>query len=214
MSKFLCIILAISCLTVNVFATNSLQDLIDNVNENIDIPLNFDDDVVAADIEDDILINEDNFVEYSAEYNQIITFDSAPLAYDLSNLSVYNGSWSGSTLDYFTGIVLKYPNTDYVIFRASSSTYYCIYGDIELTNGYFVGTGLNYIQYETSSYNNPTLTRNVGDLRLPAQGFIYSNLGDFASVTGQNEVLWLETFSFTLVVLIGYFMLNHIINFR
>lgn len=100
---------------------------------------------------DDILAGVNELLEQSASYNayleesesesqsEIIAFDNGnavevsdldAIAVQAANSSVYPGTWSGSILDYFSGVMRQNPGKHYVAFRNSQYSYFCIMGTI------------------------------------------------------------------------------------
>ena len=99
---------------------------------------------------DDILAGVNELLEQSASYNayleenqsepanSIVAFDNGnavavsdldAIAAQAANSSVYPGTWSGSILDYFSGVMRQNPGKHYVAFRNSQYSYFLFYGD-------------------------------------------------------------------------------------
>ena len=99
---------------------------------------------------DSILAGVNELLEQSASYNAyleenqsepenpIIAFDNGnavavsdldAIAVQAANSSVYPGTWSGSILDYFSGVMRQNPGKHYVAFRNSQYSYFLYYGD-------------------------------------------------------------------------------------
>lgn len=76
----------------------------------------------------------------------IVPFSSYP--------GVYDGSMSTSVVSYMRGIAARFrPGTHYVLFRQSQYVYRLVYGsDLEVSGFRFLGTGLDYITYDTRYY--------------------------------------------------------------
>lgn len=171
--KILILFLTILSLTVSVCAAEVDDDVV--IAEDDDISM----EDLISDLNDGVTLP--NSVQSHEQATTEITEVDQPVTYALlGSNGVYNQAWSGSVLDYFLGVVEKDPFCDYVIFRMDNSVYYCYYGEISLDNGYFAGTDLNRIYYD-SSYNSPEILFSSGAmLSLSADGFIYSNLGSFS----------------------------------
>lgn len=90
----------------------------------------------------------------------------------------YGGAWSGSVLDYFSGVMRGHPFNDYVCFRMDQYTYVLYYGvDITFNNGYFVGSDLHLITYNTNRNNNDYVSfADNQTLSFSADGIFYSNV--------------------------------------
>ena len=94
---------------------------------------------------DDILAGVNELLEQSSSYNaylaenesepkdEIIAFDNGnpvavsdldAIAVQAVNSSVYPGTWSGSILDYFSGVMRQNPGEHYVAFRNSQYSYF------------------------------------------------------------------------------------------
>lgn len=105
-------------------ATNSLDDILDGVNE--------------------LLEQSSSYNAYLAEnqsepQNEIIAYDNGnavavsdldAIAVQAAKSSVYPGTWTGSILDYFSAVMRQNPGKHYVAFRNSQYSYFCIMGTI------------------------------------------------------------------------------------
>lgn len=210
--KFLLVIFLALSMTVSVFATEiEGEDVeviddepvtIDGLMSDLDLTVN----LPIDDQSSDLVLNDENSVDTVA-HDEVST-----LALVGSN-GVYNQAWSGSVLDYFSGIVSKDPFCDYVIYRMDNSAYYCWYGDIDLSNGYFSGSDLNVVYYEASSYNSPLIRFTSGaTLSLSAEGFIYSNLGSFSDITNNQGVRLAYVEIVSICILIGMYIVSSILR--
>ena len=94
---------------------------------------------------DDILAGVNELLEQSSSYssyleesesepqNEIIAYDNGnavavsdldAIAVQAANSSVYPGTWSGSILDYFSGVMRQNPGKHYVALRNSQYSYF------------------------------------------------------------------------------------------
>ncbi len=107
-------------------------------------------------------------------------------AYAVSG-AVYPGTISTTYLDYFEGIADKLSYKEhYVIFRESQYVYRMMWGDtLSLTDFRFSGNNLLYCSLYVSNYNSDfNVVFGSDSLSLDASGgFVYSDLGDFPSIT-------------------------------
>ena len=97
---------------------------------------------------DDILAGVNELLAQSSSYNayleesesepqnEIIAYDNGnavavsdldAIAVQAANSSVYPGTWSGSILDYFSGVMRQNPGEHYVAFRNSQYSYFLFY---------------------------------------------------------------------------------------
>lgn len=112
----------------------------------------------------------------------VIVEDVTPYAVSGSG---YSGMISSQYVDYFKGIVSKYPFRDYLLFRSDLYSYTLVYdADLSVSGTSISGTGRSVVYYSRSG--DTTLRWYGSDsvsLSLPNVS-AYSNLGDFPSFTG------------------------------
>ena len=98
---------------------------------------------------DDILAGVNELLEQSSSYsaylaenqsepeNPVVAYDNGnavalsdldAIAVQAVDSSVYPGTWSGSILDYFSGVMRQNPGKHYVAFRNSQYSYFCFTG--------------------------------------------------------------------------------------
>lgn len=128
--------------------------------------------------------------------------------------STYGGAWSGSILEYFSGVMCSHPFKDYVCFRRDQYTYMLYYGtDIELNGNSFVGSDLNLITYTTANgYNsNEYVSSSSGQsLYYNIDGIFYSNVGDSSQFKEVREIEWLIIACVALCVIVAVSLIRGI----
>lgn len=212
--RILLVILLVLSMTVSVYATEG-DDIVVVDDEVVDVYEDEDDFLTMEGLISDL--DQNVVLPNSSESEDIIISDiiesDQPVLFALvGSNGIYNQAWSGSVLDYFLGIVSKDPFCDYVIYRSDNSAYYCWYGDISLDNGYFSGTDLNVVYYEASSYNSPIIRYYTGNLSISAEGFIYSNLGEFSDLSNNQEVRLIYVEIVSICILIGLSIIKSILR--
>lgn len=187
-------------------ATNSLDDILAGVNE--------------------LLEQSSSYSSYLAEsesepQNQIIAYDNgnAVAVSDLDaivaqavNSSVYPGTWSGSILDYFSGVMRQNPGKHYVAFRNSQYSYFLFYGDdLTFSDGVVSGSG-DYVQYNYNN-NNYAVTRgnDYVDINI-SSGVVYTDLNSsYAALDGASEITLQTVLLVSVLVCLGFSLLCRIL---
>lgn len=112
----------------------------------------------------------------------VIVEDAAPYAVSGSG---YSGMIPSQYVDYFKGIVSKYPFRDYLFFRSDRYSYTLVYdADLSVSGTSISGAGRSVVYYSRSDsttlrwYGNDTVSLSLPDVSA------YSNLGDFPSFVG------------------------------
>lgn len=220
MKKFFSIILFFYCMSffsLSVFATGAGVDLGD-IDEYFSLDdSTFDNDYTDYTIYD--LLNDLN--EYIPPQNSgSVAYDNGEFISqdDLDNISsyavigsAYPGTWTGSVLDYFGGIIEQNPGSDYVAWRSSRYVYNLFYGtDFVIDGDRFTGSG-HYVSYNTEGSNN-LLTRGVDSFNFTASGgFVYTNVSsDYSALPSVSEVSYTKLIGFALVLLIGLWIIDRI----
>lgn len=103
-------------------ATNSLDDILTGVNELLEQSASYN-----AYLEEGESEPENPVIAYD-NGNAVAVSDLDAIAVQAANSSVYPGTWSGSILDYFSGVMRQNPGKHYVAFRNSQYSYFCITG--------------------------------------------------------------------------------------
>ena len=187
----------------------------------------------AANSLDDILAGVNELLEQSASYNayldanqsepenQVIAFDNGnpvevsdldAIAAQAANSSVYPGTWSGSILDYFSGVMRQNPGKHYVAFRSSRYSYFLYYGDdLTFTDGVVSGSA-DYVEY---NYNNDNyvVTRGNDDVNINiSSGVVYTDLNSaYGALDGASEITLQTVLLVSVLVCLGFSLLCRIL---
>lgn len=187
----------------------------------------------AANSLDDILAGVNELLEQSASYNEyleenqsepensIIAYDNGnavavsdldAIAVQAVNSSVYPGTWSGSILDYFSGVMRQNPGKHYVAFRNSQYSYFLFYGDdLTFTDGSVYGSG-DYVQYNYTN-NNYVVTRGNDYVNVNiSSGVVYTDLNpSYAALDGASEITLQTVLLVSVLVCLGFSLLCRIL---
>lgn len=182
---------------------------------------------------DDILAGVNELLEQSASYNahlaenesepenQIIAFDNGnavavsdldAIAVQAANSSVYPGTWSGSILDYFSGVMRQNPGEHYVAFRNSQYSYFLFYGsDLTYSDGVVSGSG-DYVQYSYNN-NNYVVTRGNDYVNIDiSSGVVYTDLNpSYGALDGASEITLQTVLLVSVLVCLGFSLLCRIL---
>ena len=187
----------------------------------------------AANSLDDILVGVNELLEQSASYNayldanqsepenQVIAFDNGnpvevsdldAIAAQAANSSVYPGTWSGSILDYFSGVMRQNPGKHYVAFRSSRYSYFLYYGDdLTFSDGVVSGSA-DYVEY---NYNNDNyvVTRGNDDVNINiSSGVVYTDLNSaYGALDGASEITLQTVLLVSVLVCLGFSLLCRIL---
>lgn len=181
---------------------------------------------------DDILAGVNELLEQSSSYssyleesesepqNEIIAYDNGnavavsdldAIAVQAVNSSVYPGTWSGSILDYFSGVMRQNPGKHYVAFRNSQYSYFLFYGDdLTFTDGTVSGSG-DYVQYNYNN-NNYVVTRGNDYVNIDiSSGVVYTDLNSaYAALDGASEITLQTVLLVSVLVCLGFSLLCRI----
>lgn len=182
---------------------------------------------------DDILAGVNELLEQSSSYNEyleesqsepenpIVAFDNGnavavsdleAIAVQAANSSVYPGTWSGSILDYFSGVMRQNPGKHYVAFRNSQYSYFLFYGDgLTFSDGVVSGSG-DYVQYNYNN-NNYVVTRgnDYVDINI-SSGVVYTDLNpSYAALDGASEITLQTVLLVSVLVCLGFSLLCRIL---
>lgn len=187
----------------------------------------------AANSLDDILAGVNELLEQSSSYNayleenqsepenQIIAYDNgnAVAVSDLdvisaqaANSSVYPGTWSGSILDYFSGVMRQNPGKHYVAFRNSQYSYFLYYGDnLSFADGVVSGSA-DYVQYNYNN-NNYVVTRGNDNVNINiSSGVVYTDLNSaYGALDGASEITLQTVLLVSVLVCLGFSLLCRIL---
>lgn len=182
---------------------------------------------------DDILAGVNELLEQSSSYssyleesesepqNEIIAYDNGnavavsdldAIAVQAVNGSVYPGTWSGSILDYFSGVMRQNPGKHYVAFRNSQYSYFLFYGDdLTFTDGTVSGSG-DYVQYNYNN-NNYVVTRGNDYVNVNiSSGVVYTDLNpSYAALDGASEITLQTVLLVSVLVCLGFSLLCRIL---
>ena len=182
---------------------------------------------------DDILAGVNELLEQSASYNayleegesepqsEIIAFDNGnpvavsdldAIAVQAANSSVYPGTWSGSILDYFSGVMRQNPGKHYVAFRNSQYSYFLYYGDdLTFADGVVSGSA-DYVEYNYNN-NNYVVTRGNGNVNINiSSGVVYTDLNSaYGALDGASEITLQTVLLVSVLVCLGFSLLCRIL---
>lgn len=182
---------------------------------------------------DDILAGVNELLEQSSSYNaymeesqskpenQIIAFDNgnAVALADLdaidvqaANSSVYPGTWTGSILDYFSGVMRQNPGKHYVAFRNSQYSYFLYYGDNLTYSDGVVSGSADYVEYNYNN-NNYVVTRGNDNVNINiSSGVVYTDLNSaYGALDGASEITLQTVLLVSVLVCLGFSLLCRIL---
>lgn len=182
---------------------------------------------------DDIIAGVNELLEQSASYNayleesesepqsEIIAFDNGnavavsdldAIAVQAANSSVYPGTWSGSILDYFSGVMRQNPGKHYVAFRNSQYSYFLYYGDdLTFSDGVVSGSA-DYVEYNYNN-NNYVVTRGNDNVNINiSSGVVYTDLNSaYGALDGASEITLQTVLLVSVLVCLGFSLLCRIL---
>lgn len=182
---------------------------------------------------DDILAGVNELLEQSASYNaymeenqsepqnEIIAFDNGnavevsdldAIAAQAANSSVYPGTWSGSILDYFSGVMRQNPGKHYLAFRNSQYSYFLYYGDdLTFSDGVVSGSA-DYVEYNYNN-NNYVVTRGYDNVNINiSSGVVYTDLNSaYGALDGASEITLQTVLLVSVLVCLGFSLLCRIL---
>lgn len=182
---------------------------------------------------DDILAGVNELLEQSASYNaylgesesepqnEIIAYDNGnavevsdldAIVAQAANSSVYPGTWSGSILDYFSGVMRQNPGKHYVAFRNSQYSYFLYYGDdLTFSDGVVSGSA-DYVEYNYNN-NNYVITRGNDNVNINiSSGVVYTDLNSaYGALEGASEITLQTVLLVSVLVCLGFSLLCRIL---
>lgn len=182
---------------------------------------------------DDILAGVNELLEQSASYNayleesesepqsEIVAFDNGnalavsdldAIAAQAANSSVYPGTWSGSILDYFSGVMRQNPGKHYVAFRNSQYSYFLYYGDgLTFADGVVSGSA-DYVEYNYNN-NNYVVKRGNDNVNINiSSGVVYTDLNSaYGALDGTTEITLQTVLLVSVLVCLGFSLLCRIL---
>lgn len=182
---------------------------------------------------DDILAGVNELLEQSASYNaymaenesepqnEIIAYDNGnavavsdldAIAVQAANSSVYPGTWSGSILDYFSGVMRQNPGKHYVAFRNSQYSYFLYYGDDLTYSDGVVSGSADYVEYNYYN-NNYVVTRGNDNVNINiSSGVVYTDLNSaYGALDGASEITLQTVLLVSVLVCLGFSLLCRIL---
>lgn len=187
-------------------ATNSLDDILAGVNELLEQSASYN-----AYLEENQSEPENSIIAYD-NGNAVAVSDLDAIAVQAVNSSVYPGTWSGSILDYFSGVIRQNPGKHYVAFRNSQYSYFLFYGDdLTFTDGTVSGSG-DYVQYNYNN-NNYVVTRGNDYVNVNiSSGVVYTDLNpSYAALDGASEITLQTVLLVSVLVCLGFSLLCRIL---
>lgn len=187
-------------------ATNSLDDILAGVNELLEQSASYN-----AYLEENQSEPENSIIAYD-NGNAVAVSDIEAIAAQAVNSSVYPGTWSGSILDYFSGVMRQNPGKHYVAFRNSQYSYFLFYGDdLTFTDGTVSGSG-DYVQYSYND-NNYVVTRGNDYVNINiSSGVVYTDLNpSYAALDGASEITLQTVLLVSVLVCLGFSLLCRIL---
>lgn len=187
-------------------ATNSLDDILAGVNELLEQSASYN-----AYLEENQSEPENPIVAYD-NGNAVAVSDLDAIAVQAANSSVYPGTWSGSILDYFSGVMRQNPGKHYVAFRNSQYSYFLFYGDdLTFTDGTVSGSG-DYVQYNYNNNNYVVIRGNDYVNVNISSGVVYTDLNpSYAALDGASEITLQTVLLVSVLVCLGFSLLCRIL---
>lgn len=182
---------------------------------------------------DGILAGVNELLEQSSSYNayleesqsepenQIIAFDNGnavaladldAISVQAANSSVYPGTWTGSILDYFSGVMRQNPGKHYVAFRNSQYSYFLYYGDNLTYSDGVVSGSADYVEYNYNN-NNYVVTRGNDNVNINiSSGVVYTDLNSaYGALDGATEITLQTVLLVSVLVCLGFSLLCRIL---
>lgn len=187
-------------------ATNSLDDILAGVNELLEQSASYN-----AHLEESEPEPENPIVAFD-NGNAVAVSDLDAIAVQAANSSVYPGTWSGSILDYFSGVMRQNPGKHYVAFRNSQYSYFLYYGDDLTYSDGVVSGSADYVEY---NYNNNiyVVTRGNDNVNINiSSGVVYTDLNSaYGALEGASEITLQTVLLVSVLVCLGFSLLCRIL---
>lgn len=187
-------------------ATNSLDDILAGVNELLEQSASYN-----AYMEENQSESESSVIAYD-NGNAVEVSDLEAIAVQAANSSVYPGTWSGSILDYFSGVMRQNPGKHYVAFRNSQYSYFLYYGDgLTFSDGVVSGSA-DYVEYNYNN-NNYVVTRGNDNVNINiSSGVVYTDLNSaYGALDGASEITLQTVLLVSVLVCLGFSLLCRIL---
>lgn len=187
-------------------AANSLDDILAGVNELLEKSASYN-----AYMEESEPEPENPVIAYD-NGNAVAVSDLEAIAVQAANSSVYPGTWSGSILDYFSGVMRQNPGKHYVAFRNSQHSYFLYYGDdLTFADGVVSGSA-DYVEYNYND-NNYVVTRGNDNVNINiSSGVVYTDLNSaYGALDGASEITLQAVLLVSILVCLGFSLLCRIL---
>lgn len=187
-------------------ATNSLDDILAGVNELLEQSSSYN-----AYLEESESEPQSEIIAYD-NGNAVEISDLDAIAMQAANSSVYPGTWSGSILDYFSGVMRQNPGKHYVAFRNSQYSYFLYYGDdLSFSDGVVSGSA-DYVEYNYNN-NNYVVTRGNDNVNINiSSGVVYTDLNSaYGALDGASEITLQTVLLVSVLVCLGFSLLCRIL---
>lgn len=187
-------------------ATDSLDDILAGVNELLEQSASYN-----AYLEENQSEPENPVIAYD-NGNAVAVSDLDAIAVQSANSSVYPGTWSGSILDYFSGVMRQNPGKHYVAFRNSQYSYFLYYGDdLTFADGVVSGSA-DYVEYNYNN-NNYVVTRGNDNVDINiSSGVVYTDLNSaYGALDGASEITLQTVLLVSVLVCLGFSLLCRIL---
>lgn len=187
-------------------ATNSLDDILAGVNELLEQSSSY-----SAYLEENQSESESSVIAYD-NGNAVEISDLDAIAVQAANSSVYPGTWSGSILDYFSGVMRQNPGKHYVAFRNSQYSYFLYYGDdLTFADGVVSGSA-DYVEYNYNN-NNYVVARGNDNVNINiSSGVVYTDLNSaYGALEGASEITLQTVLLVSVLVCLGFSLLCRIL---
>lgn len=187
-------------------AANSLDDILAGVNELLEQSASYN-----AYMEEDQSEPENPIIAYD-NGNALAVSDLDAIAAQAANSSVYPGTWSGSILDYFSGVMRQNPGKHYVAFRNSQYSYFLYYGDDLTYSDGVVSGSADYVEYNYNN-NNYVVTRGNDNVNINiSSGVVYTDLNSaYGALDGASEITLQTVLLVSVLVCLGFSLLCRIL---
>lgn len=187
-------------------ATNSLDDILAGVNELLEQSASYN-----AYLEESESEPQSEIIAYD-NGNAVAVSDLDAIVVQAANSSVYPGTWTGSILDYFSGVMRQNPGKHYVAFRNSQYSYFLYYGDDLTYSDGVVSGSADYVEYNYNN-NNYVVTRGNDNVNINiSSGVVYTDLNSaYGALDGASEITLQTVLLVSVLVCLGFSLLCRIL---
>ena len=187
-------------------ATNSLDDILAGVNELLEQSSSYN-----AYLEEGKSEPQNEIVAYD-NGNAVAVSDLDAIAVQAANSSVYPGTWTGSILDYFSGVMRQNPGKHYVAFRNGQYSYFLYYGDNLTYSDGVVSGSADYVEYNYNN-NNYVVARGNDNVNINiSSGVVYTDLNSaYGALDGATEITLQTVLLVSVLVCLGFSLLCRIL---